>query len=319
MTTLTDTKFNQARIVSAAAGEPPVPEILITRPHADSVVTDNKDPDSMVDTSAERIASMDGSDGLATNARDNRIESKPGAGFFGGLGDNTFDIGAGVHGRIVAAPHEDLGSYVTDGTTGTVNSSGNHVRLTDITDGTSNTIAFARTDGNATSLLETMADDDSALFKGSVVNINAGGGWDPTILFESPQTEAADDSTAHRTGISDGTSNTIMIGELSATGNVIENVAAKYTMFDGEADGLLLGGNINNIDAWVGGIVLDVRDVLGGVDAADGNAPVQTRMADGSANLQPEPDGQANGIIAVLIGVSSDDQGPLNNGGLALD
>jgi len=99
---------------------------------------------------------------------------------------------------------------------------------------------------------------------------------------------------------------------------------------DGQADGLNnvanvpagsenLDGNINNIDAWVGGIVLDIDDVLGDVDAAGGNAAVQTRMAGGSANIQLEPDGQANGIIAVLIGVSADDQGPLNNPGLALD
>lgn len=262
-----------------------------------------------------------------------------------------------------------------------------------------------------------------------VVAINAAGGWDPGVgLFEFPQTETANGSTtlkfdtdvvdvvtdnkdpellaadavaggtgkdARLADITDGTSNTLIVGRTdgSAASSVVEEVAVKYTMFDGEGDGLPLGGNgpdrlarvddrgmhylqidsgildvgdllvdlgaddrvssesgpytladgiegdasknvangpageenlsgnVNNIDLWVGAVVLDVGDVLIGVDAADddGNLPVQTRTAGGGTTLQAEPDGQANGIIAVLIGLSTDIPGPLDNSSLTLD
>ncbi len=42
-------------------------------------------------------------------------------------------------------------------------------------------------------------------------------------------------------------------------------------------------------------------------------------MAGGSTTLQADPDGQANGIIAILIGLYTDIQGPLDSASLALD
>jgi hypothetical protein len=319
---------------------------------------------------------------------------------------------------------EVIGDFVTSGTTGTVSGSGNDARtagfadgssntaffterralsgaegdgllpgggngvgLTDIADGTSNTIAFASSDGSAANLLETMANDDNALFKGSVVTINASGGWDALHLFEFPQTDEADDGTsatigavsdggddARSAGITDGLSNILMVGRTdgSAANNVIEAGSVKYTMFDGADDGLLLGGNgadrlarmddtgmhsvlrsddmlevgdlpvvlsdtgndvtngpagtenlngnINNIDLWVGGI-LDVGDVLVGFDDGvdNSNDSPQPRTAGGSTTLQADPDGQGNGIIAILIGLHTDNQGPLDSASLALD
>jgi hypothetical protein len=267
--------------------------------------------------------------------------------------------------------------------------------------------------------------DGTALRSGDA--INAAGGWDPGIgFFDFPQTETANGSTtlkfdtdvvdivtdnkdpellvadavvggsgkdARLADISDGTSNTLIVGRTdgSTTSNVVESVTVKDTVFDGEGDGLLLGGydadrparvddrgmhylqidggildvgdllvdlgaddrvssesgpytladgiegdaskniaigageenlngNVNNIDLWVGAVVLDVGDVLIGVDANDdGNHPAQTRTSGGGTTLPADPDGQANGIIAVLIGLSADIPGSLNDSSLPLD
>ncbi len=249
MTTLADTKFNHAHIVPAASGAQPVSEIIVnnllddssgtgtgvgtdhawgarqpavhenvTRPHADGVATNNNDPDSM--------------GRLAGNADDNRLDSKAGAGAFiapdngpdvfvrtialgaSGSESDNLHIGDGVAiddiydgtsstfvdgidrngnnvlatrngGEVTTLLHGDFSSYVTNGTTGTVSDSGNDAKITDITDGTSNTA------------LDASSKDAGFIF-----------------------------------GRTDG----------SAASNAIEALAEKYTMFDGEADGLLVGG-----------------------------------------------------------------------------
>jgi len=208
----------------------------------------------------------------------------------------------------------DFSSYVTYGTTGTVSDSGNDARIADITDGTSNTALDASS-------------------KEVAYAISAAGGWDPTSLSEFPRTEPANGSTTLPIGFTDGTSNTVMFGRTDDDGmsNVVEDLSVKYTMFDEGRDVLLPGGNgadrlVHVADLGVhsvlhGGDVLDVGDALIGFDdAADNSNDSQhTRTAGGSTTLQADPHDHANGIIAVLIGVSADIPDPLNNGSLPLD
>ncbi len=107
--------------------------------------------------------------------------------------------------------------------------------------------------------------------------------------------------------ISDGTSNTILF----ATNNVLSDLGVKYTLSGAEGDDLLPGSD-----------VLDVGDLLTGTESlADGffTDVERTSTPDGSAAIQLHGGGQANGIIAVLIGVSTDPQGSLANGSPVLD
>jgi hypothetical protein len=323
----------------------------VTRPHADGVVTNNNDPETLgtvIDDTYDGTSStfVDGTDRVAKNA----LASRAG-------------------GEVISAD-----SYVIIDPTGTISDSGKDARLADITDGTSNTFALARTDVVNTNLLETMPD------------ISDGGGGD-----------------ARSVGVSDGLSNTLMIGERSAASNAIasdpssevdnsfvasldmdtrnvvgtelqtligadrharvDDLGMHYLQTDGAflelgdlfvdfgaddrvsrdsrsytfADGIegdvskdvaswptgkeSLNANIDNIDPFVGMVVLDVGDVLVGFDdgADNGNDSRQTRTADSGTPLPADSDGQANGIIAILIGLYTDTQGPLDSASLALD
>jgi hypothetical protein len=175
--------------------------------------------------------------------------------------------------------------------------------LTDITDGTSNTLAVGRIDGSAaSSVIESMA----------VKYTMFDGGADGLLLDADRLARQADLGmhSALRGGDVLDVSNLSVV--LSNTGDSVANGPA------GEEN---LYGNVNNIDAWVGGVVLDVGDVLVGFDDGvdNSNDSSRTRTAGGSTTLQADPDGQANGIIAVLIGLYTDNQGPLDNASPALD
>ncbi len=182
---------------------------------------------------------------------------------------------------------------LTNDTTGTVSDSGKDAKLADITDGTSNTLIVGRTDGTSNTALD-------ASNKEPAYAINASGAGDPIYLFEFPRTDEANCSTnattgtvsdsgndARSAGIKDGLSNTLMVGERidgSAASNVVEDVAVKYTMFDGEGDGLLLGGNgadrlvgvdeLGMHDLQIDGAVLDVGDLLVDLGADDASPAI---------------------------------------------
>jgi len=315
MTTFTETKLHDAFGTGHAWGTHQL--ILhesVTRPHADGVVTNNNDPDSMA------IAPADGTDGTGGG---NGVAILAVGGDTKLMADRHDDINGsannavGTHsgGEAITA---DFSSYVTNGTTGTVSDSGNDTRLADVTDGTSNTVMFGMTDGSAASnVVESMAvkytmfdeDGDGLLLgngAGRLARVGDLGMHDLQIdgavldvgdLFVDL---GADDRVSGDSGpytLADG-----------IEGDVSKNAA------NGPAGKENLNGDIENIDPFVGMVVLDVGDVLSGVDAAadDGTDRLQTRTAGGSTTLQADPDGQANGIIAVLIGVSTDIQGPLD-------
>lgn len=307
MTTSTDTKLHDARIA--------VSEIVVTRvrddmdrtdsvvgtdhawgthqlilqesatrPPVDGVVTDNNDPESMGNTPANGIDGI--YDGTSTT------------------------LGTVNGGEVITLLHGDFSSYVTSGTTGAVSDSGKDARIAGVTDGTTNTLMFGRTDGSgASNVVEdvavkyTMFEGDGLLLGGNAADRLA----------------RVDDLGVHSV-LRGG--DVLDVGDLpvdlGADGRVSSD-SGRYSLangIDGDAS-----RNINNIDLWVGAVALDVGDVLIGVDAAadDGNDPVQPRAAGGSTTLQADPDGQANGIIAVLIGVSVDIQDLLNNGSPTLD
>jgi hypothetical protein len=139
------------------------------------------------------------------------------------------------------------------------------------------------------------------------------------------------DQLVHRDSV--GNDSVLRGSDVLDVGDRVSSDSGPYTLaddIDGDASKTVatgpagkedLSGNVNNIDQWVGGVVLDVGDILSGVDAADadGNDPLHAPTAGGSASLQADPHGQANGIIAVLIGLNTDTQGPLSDAGLPLD
>jgi hypothetical protein len=316
MTTLTDTTFNHAPIVSAAveliASDPLDAGAStdaaagtdhawgaherdahegVTRPHADGVVTNNNDPESM------------------RSAGDGRLDSKPGVnGFI--TPDNLPDvfvrtIPPAASGRDALATHSGgdvLGNdWVTNDPTGAASPSGNDAGLASIPDGTSNTVPFARTDGSATNLLETMADDDNGLFKGSVVSFHASGGWDPTHLSELPRTGEANGSTNATTGTVSDSGNDGDAGNNVAKGPAGENTpnAAKDHFLDVDGSVALQtdpGGSADGIDGDAGNNV--ANDIFFKTDAApeNGNDSQRTRAAGGSTALQADPDGPADSI-----------------------
>jgi hypothetical protein len=110
--------------------------------------------------------------------------------------------------------------------------------------------------------------------------------------------------------ISDGTSNTILFAENS----VVESVAVKYTLSGAERDDLLpVDAALDLNDLFIGDAALDLNAVDNGNDVQRENTP------DGGASIHAHGDGQANGIIAVLIGVTTDSPGQVDNASLALD
>jgi hypothetical protein len=268
MTTLTDTKLHDGFGTEHAWG---TRELIlhesVTRPHADGVVTNNNDPDTMA------VARGDGTGGNAKNA-----------------------LGTPSGGEVIG----DFSSDVTNGTTGAVGDT----RLTDISDGTSNTLAFGRTDGSAASNVIESTAVQYTMFDGDGDGLLLGGNGADRLVRQDDIMHSALRG-----------SDVLDAGDLPVVlSNTSKNAANGPTGQENR------DGDIENIDPFVGMVVLDVGDVLIDADADDdGNHPVQTRTAGGSTSLQADPDGQANGIIAILIGLSTDNQGPLDNGSPALD
>jgi hypothetical protein len=326
----------------------------VTRPHVDGVVTDNKDPDALA-TVIDDIYDDTGStfvDGIDRNGND-ALGTRGGGEV---IGDFSSYVTNGTTGTVSDSGNDARIADITDGTSNTAldASSKDVAYLVNASGGWDPTIGlfeFQRTDegnGSTTPHVDTDGGGDDRVLSAVTVLINQvnavahiddvphmGAGsnasaflpddFNTFVVDATTGTVSDSGGSAGIAGFTDGTSNTVMFGRTdgNAPSDAVEDVAVKYTMFDG-SDVLLLEGNgadrlahrddvgngsvLRDSDVLdIGGGVLDVSDILTGVDAAD------------ATTLHADPGGQANGIIAVLIGVSADIPDLLNNGSPTLD
>jgi hypothetical protein len=289
----------------------------VTRPHSDGGVLLHGDFSSLVDTDAAIAAATEE---LFGNY--NFVRSEPTASelLVGGAGGAGSVLVSRASGEVVGSD-----SYVTNGTTGTVSDSGDDTRIAGIADGLSNTIMFGTTGGSAASNVVEAVATKYTMFDGDGDGLLPGGNGADRLVRVA---DLGVHSVLHGGDVLDVSDLSVDLG----AGDRVSTDSAPYTLADdiegdvsenvanGPAGKETLNGNINNIDLWVGD-VLDVGDVLIGFDDAvdNGNDSQQTRTAGGSTALQADPDGQANGIIAVLIGLIADIPGPLDNVSPTLD